>query len=412
MNLQILHVIPSIAPRYGGPSTAILPMVEALNRLPNIRAEIATTDADGSQGRLDASVFADSPFPIHVFTRDWSEQWKYSASMWRWLRDNARRYDIIHVHSLWNFATLAACRAARRAGVPIVVRPCGMLSPYTWSRTPWRKRLYWALVERFNVRHACRFHATSQAEADEIRAVVNAPVVVIPQGIDPAAWTAVRRPEFLRERCGPAAGDRPIILFLSRLHPKKGILDLLLPAFAKLAADAYLAIVGGEDEHEPGFGSRVRHEIDRLRLTDRVGLLGRIVPAERWWLLDGAAVFVLPSHSENFGIVVTEAMARGVPVVVTDTVQACEHVLAAQAGYVTPRDVNALSTALTRVLADDAAARLLGQHGKEYAAREFQWDRIAELIGQMYRECFNTDRRRASPGSHVSPEDERASHGP
>lgn len=388
--MRVLHVIPGIAPRYGGPSTAILPMTEALNRLPGISAEIATTDADGAGARLFPGSLPPTATPLHLFRRDFSERWKFSAGLWRWLARHAGEYDLLHVHALWSFSTLAACAAGRRRGVPIVLRPCGMLSRYTWGRSAWTKRLYWAAIERRNLSSVCCFHVTSRDEARELACLGwPAAAAIIPQGVNVAAWQVEPQPNALRERCKGRAVERPIILFLSRLHPKKGILDFLLPAFACLKTDAFLAIAGGVDGHAPGHELEIRATVERLGLSDRVALLGAVAPQERWSLFDGAALFVLPSRSENFGMVVTEAMARGLPVVVSQEVQAAEHVTAAGAGRVVPLQVGALAASMDELLGDPAVCLTLGERGRKYVRDNLTWERVAGAISGMYRSCLS-----------------------
>ncbi len=388
--MRVLHVIPGVAPRYGGPSTAIWPMVRALNRISGITAEIATTDADGPGCRIDT---AGLPRDVvtHLFVRDFSEQWKYSARLGSWLKSEGKQYDLFHVHALWTYATRAACAAGRRHGVPVILRPCGMLSTYTWGRTPWKKQLYWRLVEQRNFDSVTCFHVTSAAEAEEVRALQrhSARIAIIPQGVDGGAWETPVRPQVLRQRCGERAGNRPIILFLSRLHPKKGIIDYLLPALAQLKQDAFLAIAGGADEHVPSYEAEVRTAVERLGLAERVAILGAVSAEERWALFDGAALFVLPSLSENFGIVVTEAMARGVPVVVSSEVQASTHVSEAAGGIVAPLQVAAVSGALAELLADPAARAAMGERGRDYVRGHLRWDGIAARIAEMYQECLH-----------------------
>jgi glycosyltransferase involved in cell wall biosynthesis len=327
--------------------------------------------------------------PVRLFRRDWSERWKYSRGLAAWLREHAGDYHVLHVHAVWSHATTAACRAARRAGVPVLLRPCGMLSDYSRRRSAWRKALYWRLVERPNLAAVRRFHATSAAEGRELeRLGLDIPAEVIPLGVDPQAWSVPPNPDALRARCGPAAGDRPILLFLSRLHPKKGLADLVLPALARLRAGAFLAVAGGADGHEPQYANEVRAEVERLGLAGRVALLGEVAPAQRWELLDGAAAFVLPSRSENFGLVVAEAMARGVPVVVSDAVQSCEHVTAADAGRVVALKVEALADTLDRLLEAPQLRQEMGRRGQDYARRHFAWTAIAERIAEVYESCL------------------------
>jgi glycosyltransferase involved in cell wall biosynthesis len=386
--MRILNVIPAVAPRYGGPSAAIWPLVSTLNQTPDVQAEIATTDADGVGGRLTAN---DLPTggKVHVFRRNWSEQWKVSIGLWRWLRRHTVEYDLIHIHAVWSFATAASAQAAEKGGVPYIVRPAGMLSGYSWNHRGWKKRLYWQLAEHHTIQGAAGFHVTSRQEANEVRALrAYAPLRVIPNGVDEAAFAQPRSAAALRTRCGGAAGHLPIVLFLSRLHPKKGIVDLLLPAIAAMHTPCFLAIAGGVDAHSPHYRLEVAQAIERLGLHGRTALLGSVATDDRWAMFDGADVFVLPSHHENFGIVVAEAMARGCPVVVTDTVQSCEHVQAAMSGEVVPSNVTALAAALDRIVAEPQLRRAYGEAGREYATQHFQWKKIAKHVRQMYEECL------------------------
>ena len=395
--MRVLHVIPAVAPRYGGPSTAIWPMTAALRELGGIDVEIATTDADGPGGRLTPADFPPTAGTVHLFRRSGSERFKYSSELTSWLADRAGDYDLIQTHSNWNYPTSAACRAARRAAVPYVIRPCGMLSDYTWRKSRWKKRAYWWLRERRNLRHAAAFHVTSEHERQEVLALrVTAPIEVIPLGIGADAWNTPVEPDWLRSRC-PRAGSRPILLFLSRLHPKKGITDLLLPAFAKLKTDAFLAIVGGEDSHAPNFVRQVQEEVDRLTLRDRVELLGSLPPDRRWAAFDGADLFVLPSHAENFGIVVAEAMARGKAVVVTPGVQFAEHVTRAQGGVIVEANVDELARNLDAWLSDATLRTRAGECARSYVETQLTWRRTAEhLVGLYHRVALSRDRADAS----------------
>jgi glycosyltransferase involved in cell wall biosynthesis len=383
--LLILHVIPSVAARYGGPSTAIWPMTAALRDLSGINVEIATTDADGPDGSLTAADLPPNAGTIHLFRRDSGESLKYSRGLADWLLIHARDYDVIEVHSVWNYPIFAVRRAARRAGVPYVIRPCGNLSSYTFRKSRWKKQIYWWLRERGNIRQASGFHVTSNDERDEVlRLGVKVPVDVIPLGIGDDAWQTPTEPNWLRQQC-PQVGNRPLLLFLSRLHPKKGITDFLLPALAQMRTDAFLAIVGGEDNHAPGFARQVESEIARLGLRHKVALLGAVAPGRRWAAFDGADLFVLPSLTENFGIVVAEAMARGKSVVVTTGVQFAEHVTASQAGAVVRPGAGELAECLDLWLADPSRRTVAGAAGRQYVRNHFTWQSTAVRLADLYR---------------------------
>jgi glycosyltransferase involved in cell wall biosynthesis len=272
-----------------------------------------------------------------------------------------------------------------------------MLSAYSLTNQLWKKRLYWQLIERSSVKQAALFHATSEAERDEVlRIRSDADVQIIPNGVDETAWLEEVRPDTLANRLRISRGDRQIVLFLSRLHPKKGIIDLLLPAWAQLETKSVLAIAGGPDSHAPGYETQVHREVERLGLGCKVRMLGEIRPAERWSLFDGADLFVLPSHSENFGIVVAEAMARGCPVLVTDQVQIHRHVTAANAGTVIPRSIDSLAAGLRSILADDERRKTSGALGRQYARVHFSWQRIAARVVRMYEDTLSDRRRTCS----------------
>jgi glycosyltransferase involved in cell wall biosynthesis len=379
--MNILQIIPTIAPRYGGPAAAIGPMLNAIHKTNRVVVELATTDANGPYNRLDLSHVSSFPFPIHVLPG----MGESPTALIQWVRANVRRFDVVCTHGIWNRPGSATMAAARGAGIPYIIRTCGMLAPYSWNRRWWKKRPYWWLFERRNVRATAALHVTSPGERAEVAAWnLPAPIHEIPLGIDSIAFETQREEGFLRERCGPAAGDRPIVLFLGRLHPVKGITDCLLPAMAKLKSDCFLALVGGAVADVPGYEAEIRTTAERLGLTNRIALLGAISGKDKWACYDGAAVTVQPSHTENFGLSVAEAMARRCPVIVTEGVQSRSIVEAAQGGWVVPFDPNQLAKTLDLALSDPASAQKRGHAGQDYVRRELGWDRIAQSLISLY----------------------------
>jgi glycosyltransferase involved in cell wall biosynthesis len=170
-----------------------------------------------------------------------------------------------------------------------------------------------------------------------------------------------------------------------------------LPALTKLKTDAFLAIVGGEDTHAPGFILQVQERLDRLHLRDRVELLGSLPPDRRWAAFDGADLFVLPSHAENFGIVVAEAMARGKAVVVTPGVQFAEHVTRSQGGVIVEATVEELARSLDAWLADASLCTRAGESARSYVATHLTWRQTAEhLIDLYHRVASSRDRADAT----------------
>lgn len=384
--MNVLHVLPTVASRYGGTSTFIRSFCRASLSYPGLSVEVAATDADGD-ARFNPTEWDMAGVPLHLFQRAKGKV-SFSPDLSPWLFKNLDRYDLVHIHSSWNGVVCAANRAAVANRKPIVLSPHGMLSRYSWSRQRLLKWAYWWWRERRNVRTASALHCTTEEEAEEIhsRFKLPCPIRVVPLGVDPEAWSVAPDRDAIRRLCGPAAGNLPILLFLSRLHPKKGVTDLLLPAFAQLERPAFLAVAGGVTNTDDDYLKQIRRTISRLGLKDRVSLLGSIPFAERWQLFDGAAAFVLPSHQENFGLVVAEAMARGTRVVISDQVQIAPWVRKAVAGgEVVVRDVSQLAASIERVLRrtvehpeDVAAAR-------EFAKVNFDWTNTVAKITDLYR---------------------------
>ncbi|MCU0872334.1 MAG: glycosyltransferase [Pirellulaceae bacterium] len=385
--MRVLHVIPAIADRYGGPSQAVFEMCRAI-RVVGVTAEIATTDADGPGRRLDLG--DDRPcvhkaVPVWLFPRTCSEHWKYSFHLQGWLDAHVADYDLLHVHAVFSHATTAACRAARRRNVPVILRPCGMLAPYSLSLSALRKRVYWQLAEKRNVEQARFLHATSPEEREELqRLVPQVDVQCIPLGLPQEVWSVPRRPGAFRQRFG-IAPERPLLLFLSRLHRKKGLADLLLPALARLPAEVVLAVVGEGDPHDPEYARHCRSVAAELGLEERTVFTGPIYAPDKWYAYDDANLYVLPSQHENFGITVVEAAARGTTPLFSPGVQAGRLLLEAGVGLVSDNDVDSLTTAIAQFLGRSPEdRRQAGSRGSEFARRELSLDAMAEKLVRMY----------------------------
>ena len=392
--MKVLHVIPTIVAADGGPSQMVLGVCRALRRSGLAEAEIATTiprrDAIGQPGRPAGPQSSDPEVPVWEFPRSFSEAWKYSAPLGAWLRAHARQYDLIHAHAVFTYSTLAARVAALRADRPLVITPHGMLSPWCLARKRGRKFCYWHLVEKHNVRTASSLHATTPGEQAELRRLLpGARIEWINLGLDPVAWESPREPNAFRRRYN-IPEDRPLVLFLGRLHSVKGLADMLLPALVSVG-EAHLAVVGGVGPNEPRYANLARAKAARLGLSSRVTFTGAIYGDGRWSAYDDADVFVVPSSHENFGITVIEAMARGTPCLVTDAVKSSIFVEQVGAGTVVARQVGQMSGALRALLALPPSEReAMGRRGREFVRRELTWAHTAQGMARLYRDiCAN-----------------------
>ena len=380
---KVLHVIPSVGPLRGGPSEMVRALASRLTRN-GVETHVATTN-DNGQGTLPATcgvpTVEDNGVTYWYFPRQ-IRFYTFSWPMSSWLRQRTADFDIIHIHALFSFAALPAAYWAYRRGVPYVVRPLGTLSPWGMRhRRPWLKRLSFRLIESHILRHAALIHYTSEQERQEAEALgVKTPAVVMPNalpGSSPERFVGAFR------RQHPEVHERPLILYLSRLDPKKGI-DLLLRAFAtvrKERPDACLVIAG---DGEPAFVSALKQEARMLGVEDDVLWAGFLAGDDKDAALADALMFVLPSYSENFGIAVGEAMAAGLPVVVSDQVGIHPDISSSEAGLVVRCDSGELAQAMLRLLHDTRLCALLGLHGRQLAASKYSQDVVTADVLSLY----------------------------
>jgi glycosyltransferase involved in cell wall biosynthesis len=375
--MNALHVIPALAPRYGGPSAATLGMCRALEGA-GVRTLIATTDADGS-GRLDVRVGLEETFngiPAVFFRRHFGEAFKWSSGIAAWLRRNATRFDVVHVHAVFSHSSIAAGSAAHHAGVPYIVRPLGTLDPWSVKRKSTRKRLLLGLGGRALVTRAARMHYTSDDEQRLAESVIGGlpPGAVIPVGIDDDYFDiSPRRDE-----------SAPMVLSLSRLDDKKRI-DVLIEAFHHAAADrgndAWTLVIAGDGP--PALVGHLKSLARRGAARDRITFTGWVSGADKIELFRRASLFALPSHQENFGISVAEAMASAVPVVVTPGVNLSRDVEQAGAGWVVEEPVTSVAAGLTAAMRDIAERERRGRQARVLAER-FRWKTVGRSLAELY----------------------------
>jgi len=398
--VRVLHVIPSVAPRYGGPSEAVLGMCRALERA-GVPTLIATTDADGA-GRLPVELGRTTDYAgarVVFFPRQWSEAFKYSRPLARWLDTHAADFDAVHVHAVFSHACFAAAAACRRAGVPYVVRPLGTLDPWSLRQKPLRKRLLWRLGARRMLERAAAVHYTT----DEERRLAEGPLglargVVIPLGVADAAPAPAAGRAALRARW-PELDAAPYVLALSRLHPKKG-LEILLEAFLDTARrpplDGWRLVVAGDGD--PSYVASLRERVARRAGTELVVFAGWIDGEEKLAVLAAASLVALPSRQENFGLSVAEGLALGVPALVSPHVNLAGVITAAGAGWVAPLERAALAATLAAALGDGAERARRGARGRALARARFTWDAVAEQLRGLYSSTLDAPPARPGGG--------------
>jgi glycosyltransferase involved in cell wall biosynthesis len=308
-----------------------------------------------------------------------TQKWAFSPAMLRALLPYMRGVDFITLHSLYSFPVMAGYLLARLFRKPYGLWPHGVLAPIQRHINAGKKKTYDKLIARAIINNASVVFYSAVGERDETRSLhFKAPSIVIPHGLDTQEFVNLPpRGEFRSRYLAGHSG--PLILFLSRVNLKKG-LDILVRAFALVVErfpNARLAIVGSSDP--PEFEGQVMSWIKESRISDYVAMPGLLVGEEKLRAFADADVFVLPSHAENFGFAVFEAMASRIPVVISDTLDYAKDIDSHQAGISVPRDPQAFANAIVRILSDRNLRQELGQNGFNLA-RTYSWDPTGERL--------------------------------
>ena len=475
--MKILHVVPLIQASTGGPAVSVTRLASEQAKMghevtlacldyPHLGPQVAALGVRVVS--LKGNVFA-------VRGRGWSPEFR------RVLMEEARKADVVHNHGLWMWPNAYAREAAVAAGKPLIISPRGMLEAWSLNRSKLRKVVAWWLFERKNLQSAVLFHATAESEKRSIEKALShgltridtdsfsggdpagksnssekakkAAVVVAPNGVD--LPDLGRRPgrEVLEEKF-PELRSRRWVVFMSRLHPKKGV-DVLLRAWARQkdvtcdmwrvtsgetktarqnvehtaygirhtegegrsayasgAANNYgvtraednlrhtnlklktaphrgaVLVLAGSDLI--GYGKEIKRMIKELGLVDSVVMTGEVAGEAKDCLLGNAEVFVLPSYSENFGIVVAEAMAWGRPVIAT-TGTPWKEVAEVGAGWWVKPEEEPLAKALEEAMGKGPEALdAMGAKGRALVERSYGWAAPAAKLVRAYEEVFAT----------------------
>jgi glycosyltransferase involved in cell wall biosynthesis len=412
--MKVLHIIPTVASVRGGPSHAVLSMVRAL-RSQGVDAEIATTNNNGTE-------FLDVPLnqkvdyagvPVWFFpqfspsiarlnlTVGADKAFIFSPELSKWLWQNLRNYDIIETHYLFSYASTCAGLIARWYKIPYLVRTIGQLSPWALAQSQLKKRLYTFLIERHNLNRAAAIHCTSDGEVEDVRNFgIKTATFTLPLGVN-------RSPELpeakqkLRDIYG-IPSQTPVFLFLSRLHPKKRP-DLLINVLSQIAQkyDCHLILAGSGDAE---YLTYLIQLVSSLGLDNRTSFTGFVTGEDKDLLLQGSDLFVLPSFAENFGVAVAEAMAAGLPAIVTPDVQISPEIKEEKAGLVVKGEVDAVAKAIARLLDSPNYRNRLGENGKRLVSRCYSWKAIAQKLVSVYTAIIEEDRHNPIAREHLTVE--------
>ena len=372
--MTVLQTIASTRADHGGTSRSVPALCEALDA-EGVEVHLVTTVPE-QPGSDQAPILPDGDVHVHTIEEQSGLQsvlrspLSFGRHLWNVVE--AVQPDVIHDHGAWLPSNIAAAGVARRTEVPLVATPRGMVTEWSLSHRAWKKKAAWHLYQKHVFRQASLFHATAPAEVETLRRLgLTQPVAVVPNGVE--------LPDALPD---PLASDGKRALFLSRIHPKKG-LPMLLDAWADVRPDGWtLELVGpSENDHR----AELEAQAADLDLDGTVVFSGPVDDANKWHKYAAADLFVLPTHSENFGIVVAEALVAGVPALTTTgapwSVLEDEH-----CGWWVEPSVEAITAALRDATrGSDDKRQAMGRRGQGLVESNYTWGAVGRRMKKAYQ---------------------------
>jgi glycosyltransferase involved in cell wall biosynthesis len=366
-----LNLVAHLDPKYGGISAVLPPLCEAVG---SAGGDASLVPFCGPDERYEVA----PSIPLDVFPLG-MKRWLLDGELRRRLADHVVESAGIHIHGIWQEHCLFGAQAAREANKPYIISAHGMLDPWALRNKGWKKRIYSALIERRNVSGAACLHALTGAEANEYRefGACN-PIAVIPNGVHVPETASA--PAFFRKF--PELAGKRVLLYLARLHLKKG-LDLLCRAWKNAAPgeEHHLLLAGPDFE---GTKHRVEQMIAELGIGRSISFAGMLKGSDKWNALAAADAFVLPSRSEGLSVSVLEAMGMGKPAIVTSRCNVPE-VRTRECGWMIEPDESELTAALREYLSSNAATRRrMGSNGRRVVEQIYSWETVGRQMAATY----------------------------
>lgn len=352
--MKILIATPSLLKEVGGPAYS----VDSINRFLREAAIGTQTVTRPSQGGM--------------------------SLLMQWNNRLFDDIDLVHNFGTWTFFNHSISAKARNARVPQVFCPMGMLEPWSLAQKRLKKRLGWSLYQRHDIECSAAVHATARSEAESLRALgIKVPIALIPHGIE-LPFEVPARQSLQRD------SSEKTILFLSRIHPKKGLLELV-QACARLKTRNWKIIIAGPDTD--GYQAVIRKAVNSAQLQGKFNFVGPVYGEQKSDLFAQADLFVLPTHSENFGLVIPEALAHGVPVLTTTGAPWAE-LNEVGCGWWIPTGVAALEKALTEAISLPASTLAeMGKRGRMLVEERYTWPVIIRKHIALYEWLIGSGQR-------------------
>ena len=386
--LKILQLVHTLDPSVGGVAVAVLALSRGLARRGHKLDVVVLDEPDVVAAVADRGP-ADN-ITVHALGSGLTS-YRYSRTLWPWLRQHGGDYDRVIVNGIWQYLSFAAWRRYAGSSVPYYVFPHGMLDPWfkeTFPLKHLKKWLYWPWAEYRVLRDAAAVIFTAEEERFQARKsfwLYRCREKVSPLGVEAPLISSNAKSEFLSRY--PQLQNSRNFLFLGRLHPKKGC-DILLEAFARFRSnDSISLILAGPDQ--VGWESDLRRQVTRLNLTNRVVFTGMLEGSMKQGAFASAEAFVLPSHQENFGISVVEALAVSVPVLISNRVNIWREIEADRAGYVESDDLAGTTRLVQRWIDTAPAEREMNrQNARRCFEQRFEINRAVDSLLQILNETL------------------------
>ncbi len=377
--MKVLHIISGLFKHTGGPAESVPGLC---TELVNAGCEITLATLNGPLADTVLKSKVDG-VRLYVFEPTMRNTIWYSKEFGKGITDLVKGADVVHVHGLWEYPMWKGCYAARINSRPLIITPRGSLEPLRLKKSRWKKLLAGALFDNRNLRSAACIHATAESEKKSIRTYgLENPVAVIPNGVNCNNFYDKAGNNDILERFPQCVGKR-ILLYMSRINPTKGLL-YLADAWGEVALkynDWHLLIVGPD---ERGHSAEIIKAFQKKGVIERMTYAGPLYGEDRYAAFNLAELFILPTHNENYGIAIAEALASGIPVITTHGAPWSglkEH----DCGWWVPVGSKHIAVALEEALSLSSERLLkMGFKGRNWVSAEFSWDRVAKEMLQVY----------------------------
>lgn len=395
--MKLLCVVPSYWPafQFGGPIYSVHNLNKALvNKGVNVTVYTTNVGLDDGNVPINEEVNVDGVKVfyfkfIKFFEFLGTTGWQFSPQITKKLRENLKNFDIIYINAIWNYPTAVASYYCRKYSKPYILSPRGSLYPSTFMKKAWKKSLYYNLIARNILEGAKAIHYTTEDEAQQCHQFLrlNNKAIIIPNGLDLSEFNDLPNYESLRKKF-PNLQNKKVILFLSRINWIKGM-DILIEGFAKLKKekkDVHLLIVGKDDGDN--YIEKVKLWVKRYNLENFVTFAGQLTGKDKLVAYCGSDIFILPSYSENFGMVVIEAMACELPVIISDKVGLANEIKKNNAGIIIGTTADDVYRGLKTTLENQKVIDIMKKNAKKMVYELYDINRVADRMIEFFKEIL------------------------